>query len=112
MRAHPTKTVETAGTSAQYQERCARTQLQAEPEGIRAGASTPARTGCVACVLVKHGISIGGRHGCRLYLSVVCLGRSHNRRTGIVWEFVADAADAASLLAARSSQGQARGALC
>ena len=36
----------------------------------------------------------GGRRGYSLYFSVVCPGRSHNRRTGIVWELVADTADA------------------
>jgi hypothetical protein len=42
------------------------------------------------------------------YISALsALGRSRDRRTAIVWELVADTADAASLLAAGSNQGQA-----
>src|SRR6516225_3476904 len=51
-----------------------------------------ARRDASACVPVKRGISSGGRRGYSLHLSVLCPGRSCDRRTDIVWQLVADTA--------------------
>jgi hypothetical protein len=106
------KTVETAGTNCpvprtmRSKPNCKLNRREYERELVRLHVTVASHA------FLEARNSSGGRHGCRLSLSVVCPGRSQNWRTGIVWELLADTANAASLRAPRSNQGQARGALC